>query len=77
MEMSLADIIGLLVRVCILSTVFAIGLNATREDVAYLLHKPQLLVRSLLGDVRANAADCRAAGARSSMRLCQSKLRCY
>ena len=48
MEMSLAQIIGLLVRVCILSTVFAIGLNATREDVAYLLHKPQLLVRSLL-----------------------------
>lgn len=46
--MSLADIIGLLVRVCILSTVFALGLKATWEDVAYLVHKPQLLVRSFL-----------------------------
>jgi bile acid:Na+ symporter, BASS family len=41
-------IVGLLVQLCILSTVFAIGLNATRADVAYLLHKPRLLVRSLL-----------------------------
>lgn len=46
--MSPAHIIGLLLRVCVLSTVFALGLNATREDVAYLVHKPQLLVRSLL-----------------------------
>jgi bile acid:Na+ symporter, BASS family len=41
-------IVGLLVQLCIVSTVFAIGLNATREDVAYLLHKPRLLARSLL-----------------------------
>jgi BASS family bile acid:Na+ symporter len=40
-------IVGLLVQLCILSTVFAIGLNATHEHVAYLLRKPQLLVRSL------------------------------
>ena len=48
MEMSLADIIGLLVRVCILSTVFALGLNATRDEVVYLVHRPGLLVRSFL-----------------------------
>ena len=48
MEVSLADIIGLLLRVCILSTVFGLGLKATREDLAYLLHKPQLFARSLL-----------------------------
>jgi BASS family bile acid:Na+ symporter len=41
-------IVGLLVWLCILSTVFAIGLNATLEDVAYLLHRPRLFVRSLL-----------------------------
>jgi len=41
-------IVGLLVHLCILSTVFAIGLNATRADVVYLLHKPRLFVRSLL-----------------------------
>ena len=48
MEMSLTEIIGLLLRACILSTVFALGLKATHEDVAYLVHKPQLLARSLL-----------------------------
>ncbi len=48
MEMSPGEIIGLLLRACILSTVFALGLKATQEDVAYLLHKPQLLLRSLL-----------------------------
>ena len=48
MEMSLADIIGFLLRACILSTVFALGLKATREDVVYLVHKPQLFGRSLL-----------------------------
>jgi bile acid:Na+ symporter, BASS family len=41
-------IVGLLVKLCILSTVIAIGLHATREDVAYLWHKPRLFVRSLL-----------------------------
>jgi bile acid:Na+ symporter, BASS family len=48
MEMSLAQIIGLLLKVSIFSTVFALGLNATREDVLYLAHRPQLLLRSFL-----------------------------
>lgn len=48
MDMSVAEFIGLVLRLCILSTVFALGLKATWEDVAYLLHRPQLLARSLL-----------------------------
>jgi len=48
MEMSLGQVVGLLVRVSILSTVFALGLNATWEDITYLVHKPQLFARSLL-----------------------------
>jgi bile acid:Na+ symporter, BASS family len=40
--------IGLLVRLSILSTVFALGLNATLEDITYLVHRPGLFVRSLL-----------------------------
>jgi len=31
-----------------MATVFALGLNATKEDVAYLAHKPGLIERSLL-----------------------------
>jgi len=45
--MSLAAVVGLLVKLCIFSTVFALGLNATWKDVAYLLHKPGLFFRSL------------------------------
>lgn len=48
MEMSLAEIIGLLVRVSVLATVFAIGLGAPLNEVAYLLRKPGLFARSLL-----------------------------
>ena len=42
MEMSLAQVIGLLVRLSVLTTVFAIGLSAPLKDVAYLLRKPWL-----------------------------------
>jgi bile acid:Na+ symporter, BASS family len=48
MELSLAQIIGMLLKACILSTVFALGLKAAWADVASLLHRPGLLVRSLL-----------------------------
>jgi len=46
--MPLAQIIGVLVRISVFATVFAIGLGAPLKDVGYLLHKPQLFVRSLL-----------------------------
>lgn len=48
MEMSLAQVIGLLVRLSVLATVFAIGLSVPLKDVAYLLRKPWLFGRSLL-----------------------------
>jgi len=48
MELSLAQTISLLVKLSVLSTVFALGLNATPADVAYLVTKPGLFVRSLL-----------------------------
>lgn len=38
----------LAIQVSILSTVFGFGLNATREDLIYLLRQPRLLARSLL-----------------------------
>lgn len=46
--MSVAQIIGLLVKACALTTVFALGLNTSWKDVGYLLHKPALLLRSLI-----------------------------
>lgn len=46
--MSITQVIGLLLSASALSTVFALGLRATADEVAYLLHKPRLLVRSLL-----------------------------
>src|SRR5271170_4905236 len=46
--MSLAHAIPLLVRACILASVFALGLNATPGDITYLWHRPGLLSRSLL-----------------------------
>jgi bile acid:Na+ symporter, BASS family len=48
MELSLAQILGLMLKVCILATVFALGLKARWADVSSLLHRPQLLMRSLL-----------------------------
>ena len=44
--MFLARTTGLLVRA--LSTVFSLGLNATREGLVRLGHNPKLLARSLL-----------------------------
>ncbi len=46
--MSLAQMIGLLLKLSVLTTVFALGLNATPDDVAYLTHRPLLFARSLL-----------------------------
>ena len=46
--MSIAQMIELLVRLSIFSTVFALGLNATLEEITYLVHRPGLFVRSLL-----------------------------
>jgi bile acid:Na+ symporter, BASS family len=48
MELSLAQIVGLVLQACVLATVFALGLKATWADVASLLHQPGLLIRSLL-----------------------------
>jgi BASS family bile acid:Na+ symporter len=45
--MDLKQIVMLAVQVSILSTVFGFGLNATRQDLLYLLRQPGLLVRSL------------------------------
>ena len=47
-KMDLKQIVMLAVQVSILSTVFGFGLNATRQDLLYLLRQPGLLVRSLL-----------------------------
>jgi len=46
--MGSAQIIGLLVKACALSTVFALGLKTNWKDVTYLLYKPGLLSRSLV-----------------------------
>jgi BASS family bile acid:Na+ symporter len=48
MELSLAQIIGLALKACILSSVFALGLKAVWADVASLSRRPGLLVRSML-----------------------------
>ena len=46
--MALKHLVLLAIQVSILSTVFGFGLNATRQDLVYLLRQPGLLVRSLL-----------------------------
>jgi BASS family bile acid:Na+ symporter len=46
--MSLAQMIALLLRACIIACVFALGLNATWEDITYLWRRPAQLSRSLL-----------------------------
>jgi BASS family bile acid:Na+ symporter len=48
MDLSLAQILGLVLKACILTTIFALGLKAAWADVAYLLRRPGLLTRSLL-----------------------------
>lgn len=48
MQMSVAQIVGLLVKVCALSTVFALGLHTSWKDVTYLFSKPGLFLRSIL-----------------------------
>ena len=48
MEMSPAQIVGLALKICILFTIFALGLKAAWADVVSLLHRPGLLLRSLL-----------------------------
>ena len=45
--MSLGMIVGLALKASIMLTLFGFGLNATREDLLYLLRRPRLLVRSL------------------------------
>jgi BASS family bile acid:Na+ symporter len=46
--MSLQMIVGLALKVSIMLTLFGFGLQATREDLLYLLRRPGVLVRSLL-----------------------------
>src|SRR5271154_1159061 len=46
--MSLAKLIPLLLRACIVTSVFALGLNVTWESISYLWHQVGLLSRSLL-----------------------------
>jgi len=46
--MTLAQLIPLAVQGSISLIVFAVALNASFDEIAYLLHKPGLLVRSLL-----------------------------
>ena len=48
MDMSPTQMIGLLVKLSVLSTVFALGLNATVDDSTYLWRRPLLLGRSFL-----------------------------
>lgn len=47
LEVAIAYLIGLLVKLSVFVMVFALGLNATREDAIYLERKPGLLARSL------------------------------
>jgi BASS family bile acid:Na+ symporter len=46
--MSLAELIPLAIRASVILYVFSLGLLASPQDAAYLLHKPGLMVRSLL-----------------------------
>jgi bile acid:Na+ symporter, BASS family len=46
--MSLRMIVGLALKVSIMLTLFGFGLQATREDLLYLLRRPGVLVRSLV-----------------------------
>ncbi|MGO9039617.1 MAG: bile acid:sodium symporter family protein [Steroidobacteraceae bacterium] len=46
--MSVAQIVGLLVKACVLSTVFALGLNTRWKDLTHLFSTPGLFLRSLL-----------------------------
>jgi hypothetical protein len=48
MDVTLAQTILWLVKLSVLSTVFALGLNATLKDITYLVHNPGLFARSLL-----------------------------
>jgi len=47
-NMSVAQIIGLLAQVSVIATVFALGLRATWQDITHLLGRPGLLLRSIL-----------------------------
>jgi BASS family bile acid:Na+ symporter len=46
--MSLKMIVGLALKASIMLTLFGFGLQATREDLLYLLRRPSVLVRSLV-----------------------------
>jgi bile acid:Na+ symporter, BASS family len=46
--MSLQMIVGLALKASIMLTLFGFGLQATREDLLYLLQRPGVLVRSLV-----------------------------
>jgi BASS family bile acid:Na+ symporter len=45
--MDLAALVPLAVKACIIAIVFSLGLRARWSDVAYLIHRPALLLRSL------------------------------
>ncbi|HKX54238.1 MAG TPA: bile acid:sodium symporter [Nitrosospira sp.] len=47
MELSLDQIVGLALKLCILSSIFGLGLKASWADAASLLYRPELLMRSL------------------------------
>jgi BASS family bile acid:Na+ symporter len=46
--MNLQTIVGLALKVSIMLTLFGFGLQATRDDLLYLLRRPGVLVRSLV-----------------------------
>src|SRR5882724_2907795 len=46
--MNAHELVGLALKTSILLTVFGFGLQASSDDVLYLLRRPGLLVRSLL-----------------------------
>jgi hypothetical protein len=50
--MSPRIIVGLALKASIMLTLFGFGLQATREDLLYLLRRPRVLVRSLVEQTR-------------------------
>src|ERR1700727_902306 len=45
--MNLRMIVGLVLKASIMLSLFGFGLQATREDLLYLMRRPRVLVRSL------------------------------
>ena len=44
----MASLIHLMLKASIVLTVFALGLSTRPQDVAYIIHRPELLLKSLL-----------------------------